>query len=443
MALLLEPQRVSRTSLRQTSRAVLLGLALLSVGASAEEAAPPSVTLEEAIQRALEVSPQVIQAHGEIRAARAAQRSAFGAYLPSASVSGNAGLSSAERFSPDLGTTVSAASSSLRAGVNASWRIFTGFQRRAQRQQADAQSEVATAGIALTRADVIFNVQTVFYDGLRASSLADVARSRMKRAEEGLTAAQKRSAVGSATKSDVLRAELEVNEAQQALLQARTEGEIASYNLGRLIGLEGPATAVGGTEPTFAAVDEKSVVNELLAESPDVRSANASLLSAQAGINAAQSRYYPTLSLSTGADWFNSPFGLSGGRTGWSVGLGLSWSLFDGFAREETVERAEIQETNAAAVLADTSRAVRTAAAQSLGQIRLARERIALAEKAVSVAMEDLRVQQERYTLGVTTILELLTSQQAVVQAETDRINARFDHQLAHAQLESLRGNAP
>jgi outer membrane protein TolC len=58
----------------------------------------------------------------------------------------------------------------------------------------------------------------------------------------------------------------------------------------------------------------------------------------------------------------------------------------------------------------------------------------------VEVAREDYRVQQERYTHGSATILELVSSQIALLQAEYDLINARYDYQIARAQLESLVG---
>jgi outer membrane protein TolC len=56
------------------------------------------------------------------------------------------------------------------------------------------------------------------------------------------------------------------------------------------------------------------------------------------------------------------------------------------------------------------------------------------------VAREDLRVQDERYRLGASTILDLITSQLNLAQAETDEIAARYDYQIARAELEALVG---
>jgi outer membrane protein TolC len=132
----------------------------------------------------------------------------------------------------------------------------------------------------------------------------------------------------------------------------------------------------------------------------------------------------------TQGDWRNS----------WSVRLGLSFPLFDGFAREEGVERARVQETTTSAQLADARRAARADAERLLGALRLASQRIALSEESVKAAEEDLRVQQERYQLGASTMLELLTSQEGLVQEQTDLVSARFSYQLARAELQALAG---
>ncbi len=79
-------------------------------------------------------------------------------------------------------------------------------------------------------------------------------------------------------------------------------------------------------------------------------------------------------------------------------------------------------------------------AEKAVDALALAGQKRVLAEEAVEVAREDLRVQSQRYGLGVSTMLELLTSQQALVTAETNQVGARFDEEIARANLESLLG---
>jgi hypothetical protein len=103
-------------------------------------------------------------------------------------------------------------------------------------------------------------------------------------------------------------------------------------------------------------------------------------------------------------------------------------------ARERAgVEFARLQ-------LDDVRRLARANLERVLGTLETAQQQIELAGQALEVAEEDLRMQQERYRLGVSTILDQVTSQENVVRAEADLIAARYDYQLARAELESLIG---
>ena len=75
-----------------------------------------------------------------------------------------------------------------------------------------------------------------------------------------------------------------------------------------------------------------------------------------------------------------------------------------------------------------------------LAELDAARTRTEITGTSVAAATEDLRVQQERYRLGASTIVDLLTSQEALNQAEVDVVNARFDYLRAKAQIEALIG---
>ena len=76
----------------------------------------------------------------------------------------------------------------------------------------------------------------------------------------------------------------------------------------------------------------------------------------------------------------------------------------------------------------------------ALAQLDAARIQIDITQTSVVAATEDLRVQQERYRLGASTIVDVLTSQEALNQAEVDVVVARFDYLRAKAQIEALIG---
>lgn len=421
------------------------GQAAVSAQTSAAQTAR-AVTLEQALQMAHENNPQVVSATGAISSAQAAERSARGAYLPSLSANAGTSLAGANVFgTPAAGTTLGGTSDAYSAGLSASWDVYTGGRRGAEREAAQAGTRAAQATLTAQRADVSLDVERAFYEVLRTEDLAAVAQSRIQRAQEGQTAAQQRLQLGSATRSDLLRAQLELNTARGALLQAQTERDAARLALGRLVGAEDAVTATRGAESRFEPLGDAeaaALLESVQAEAPMVLAARAQTESAAAGVDAARSQYLPSVSISSGYNWRNENPAWNQSQASWSVGVGVSYPIFNGYQREERVVRARAQQTAAQATLADALRAVRTDAARALGQLRLAEQRIDLAEQAEATAREDLRVQRERYRLGSTTILELLTSQEALVQAETDVVTARYDAQVARAELQALAGRA-
>ncbi|WP_408890574.1 TolC family protein [Myxococcus faecalis] len=402
----------------------------------------PSVSLEEAIARALKTNPAVAQSEGNVTNAAAAERSAVGAYIPTLSASASGSLSSTQRVEPVTGAVINGSADNYSAGLSTGWNVFTGGQRSATREQTKAQSGAASAQLRAQRASAVLEVQRAYYEVLRGTGLENVARSRIERARQNEEAAQRRLAVGSATRSDLLRAQLDHTTARDALRTAETQRASAALALGRLIGAEGAVEAKGteNLDPKPLAVSDETLVSDLEAQAPAVLAAASTLSASAAGVDVAKATYLPTVRLSAGYDWFNQDPSFNGGRTSWNVRLGLSYPIFDGFLREERVQRAKTAEVVSQVQLADTRRAVRTGAHQALNQLRLSADRIGLSEQSVEVAREDLKVQEERYRLGATTILELLTSQENLVQAEINLVSSRFDYRIAHAELEALAG---
>jgi outer membrane protein len=92
------------------------------------------------------------------------------------------------------------------------------------------------------------------------------------------------------------------------------------------------------------------------------------------------------------------------------------------------------------ATAADEQRAVAAELTAQLAELDAATIQIEITLTSVVAATEDLRVQQERYRLGASTIVDVLTSQEALNQAEVDVVVARFDYLRAKASLEALIG---
>src|SRR5437867_1845846 len=165
---------------------------------------------------------------------------------------------------------------------------------------------------------------------------------------------------------------------------------------------------------------------------------------AQAAQRGAWTDYLPSLAASysrTGSGTGDAPV-LAGDNFGYSGALRFSASLplFNQWQREERITQARVAQENAEAGLRDTRLAAVETLTQQLGAFRSAEERVVSQAASVAAAEEDLRVQQQRYAVGGSTILDVLTSQTQLNEARSDLLRARYDQRAAKAQLEALVG---
>jgi outer membrane protein len=427
---------------RLTIIVALAGAAIGATGAVAQDPTP-ALTLEEAIQRSLEHSPQMAQAEGSVHAAEWGQRRASAAFFPTLSMSTGAGMSGSGAPGSGFSLPNGSTSESYSAGLSASMEIYSGGRRGADVNRARADAAAARASLTERQYAIVLSAQRSFFEVARAADLVEVARARVETAEQSLEAAQRRVQLETVTKSDELRAQLEHSRARQALLEAENQLRTASLNLGRLVGNDGPVDVTlteAERTPRPLTVQATEVVELIVSAAPTVFTAEAALRSAEASTRAATSQYHPRVTLSSGYDWSSREASFGAGSTGWSMRLGVSLPLFDGFQRAAGVADSRVRAHTAAVQLSDARRSAEADAERLVGALQVAEDRIALAEEGVGVAEEDLRVQQTRYGVQMATMLDLLPSQTAVVEARQNLVAARYDYQIVRAELEALAG---
>jgi len=416
-----------------------------SAALAALMAAPDSLVLRqrlgevEVVERALAVSPLMAQGQGSLSAARSSGRMARAAFLPSLSATygylRNDATAAAPFARPD-------GQDSYGGGLFTSLDLFTGGRRGADLARGDALERAADAEVVADRYAVSLAARRAFFEELRAEELVRVARARIARAQLNLQHARDRQRAGTATRSDALRAQIELGAGQQQLLAAADTLQAAAYALGRVVGSDEAvgAQAPASLEPRPLPLPDSALVQLALAGAPAVRSADAAAEATHASVRSARTQYIPKLTLSGGYLWANHSPMVGAFRPGWTIGLGSTLPLFNNLQREDVVVRAQAQADLADATAADARRLAHTEALRLLRALRLASAGIALAEQQVSSAQEDLRVQTERYQNGISTMLDALTSQAALVQAELGLVAARHNYQIVRATLEALVG---
>jgi len=428
--------------------AVLMAAPLDARAQVGEEARPISLT--DAIRQAQRNSPAVIQARGLQRNGVAARRSALGAYLPTLNFNmGTAQTKGVQYFQGAL-VPLTGNPWNYNNSISTNLQIFDGFSRYQELKRVGATQVVADLTEVQSRFDAELSVKQQYYAALAARESEAAAKAQLEQADQQLKASAARVAAGVATKSDSLRSVIQVGNAQLAVLTAQNDLRVANASLTRVVGSEVTVTAIAeDTADVLAPIPGEAELEAMLADGPAVLLAGANVEQAKASKRAQKSSYFPTITMSYS---FNLTQGsaafspsdvwlLSGGSPNRkNLNFNLQYPIFNGFTRESQSVNQDVALRNAEAQQRDARLAARANLTSLLRAAQNAEARVRVQLQAIEAADEDLRVQQQRYALGASTLLDLLASQTALNQSRQALIQARFDGRVARAQLAALLG---
>jgi outer membrane protein len=330
-------------------------------------------------------------------------------------------------------------------GLSLNTELFDGGREYFALRAAKATEDAAEASAITTQYNLALDVKRQYYAVLAALEQIDAAHAQTEQAQAQLTSSAAKVRAGVATRSDSLRGVIQVGNAQLAEITAANNLSVANAALSRLVGSATPVTAdPSSVQEQFSALPDSVALAGLALRGPAVAQAEANLAAAKQLKKAAKGSYLPSLNMSysrsgsgvdNGFGLGNDPFSYNG-----RLSFSLSYPVFNGFAREEATVRADVAETNAEAQLRDAKLAANQSLAEYLGSLRSAAARVRVQTASVNAAQEDVRVQQQRYTIGASTLLDLLNSQATLQQAQSALISARYDYRIARAQIETLIG---
>ncbi|MGZ3373238.1 MAG: TolC family protein [Gemmatimonadaceae bacterium] len=448
-----------KTPLRLLTVIVLASLAVPSLGAQVLKPglqpgmarAPDSarkISLAEAVQMAQQNSPEAIQAEGTERTSKAARTAAVGAILPNATLSAGhvvqlgGGLT---RLNQNGEQITVAQKPTNNTGLSLNMTLFDGGQRLYDLRTANYQIAAAEANRVAVKYNVALGVKQQYFAVLAAIESQDAADLQMAQAAEQFKSSVARVRAGAATRSDSLRGVIQIGNAQLAQITAASAKEAAEAALTRLVGSPVPVTAdPASVQENMAALPDSAQLAVLALTGPAVQQAQANLDVAEESRKASKATYLPSLSASysrtgSGTDpqfgFGSDPYTYSG-----RLSFQLSYPIFNNFQREQQVVVAKVAEINAQSSLRDSQLAAVSTLTQNIGALRSASQRVAIQVASVAAAKEDVRVQQQRYNIGASVMLDLVTSQAALATAEQALIQARYDYRIARAQLEALIG---
>jgi outer membrane protein len=427
-----------------TAQRIAFMLLWLAVSASFSVAqTPPRLTLKDAEQRALAGHPDIAGAQAAAQALQQTVREVKSAYWPGVfgNVTGAAASPEGARITAGALNNPSIFDR-LATGVIAS-QLVTDFGRtndlvQSQKLRAGAQEQDVT----LVRAEVLLDVDRSYFDVLRAQAVERVARQTVDARQ--LVVDQVTALTNSGLRSglDLSFARVNLSQTQLLLVQAQGDVQSAFASLNTAMGAPQTSTYQLVEEPFAApsADDVSATIAQALRDRPDVAAERLSAQAAARFADAERALLLPVVSAVAVAGV--TPYRDSAlGEHYAAAGFNVTVPVFNGGLFSARHAEAAYRAQAADATLRDLENRVTRDVTIAWVQTRTAYQRVDLTNQLVAQASDALDLAQQRYAMGLSSIVELTQAQLNKTQADIDLASARFDYQSKTAALRFQTGS--
>lgn len=410
------------------------------------ETARRDLSLDQAVEIALEDNPDVRSSRFRFDATRAGLWEAYGNFLPQLNLSSGVQKSGAGQFVIGGVVFPNVKTFTTFYEFDVTHRLFDAGRDFLRLDVAHAERRAADAQLEADRLRIAGDVKRAYVAALAADALRGQREREIEDRNKRLELAKARYELGSVTRSDVLQAQIALSQAEIDRVTASKDIQTAKLDLLRAMGVEADPDSVRLVQelqvfdPTF---DPDSLVQLALRDSPTLTQLRAVREQRASESWIAKSAYLPTLQAE--ASWSSSvsdtsEFLFRDFDTRPFYSLSLNWELFGGFTRYNETSRAKAE-------LRAAEEAVRAAELAAEATVRQAHLDLLTAyqthlskKESVELAQTELELAQERYRIGALSFPDLLASQVTYTAAETDFIRSGFDFFAALIALEETSG---
>lgn len=433
---------------------------ILSLFLSANLFAQETLTLDEAISIALQRNSNLIKSENLRSYDKANVKSAYGDLLPSLGLSGSWNWNRVEdaggqqvNFLGDLVETPASNTESRNYSVSAGGSIvlFDGLSNYARISQAENDYEASEFNLNKLKQDVVYTTTFYYYGTISAGELVKVREDNVKFNEKLLETIKERNKLGSIPIADVYTQQVSVGNAQLLLIQSQNDYENAKNNLLNYLALDifdqyelvDPYGDLENNQDEnflekFSNIE--ALVEEALTNRYDYQSQLLEVESANKGKTIALSGMLPRLSGNYGYSTSGTKPSSLFDRDNYSAGLTLSLPIFSNWDTEASMQLAEVSYQNTLEDLAALERTIKMEVQESYLNLVASKKQLEVTKSNMVAARENRRVNNERYSLGSGTILDVFQSDKNYTQALTDNISARFEYSQNRDRLMNALG---
>ena len=410
----------------------MLATGLLVLNTAITLAAAPELSLDDSIILAMKNNPSIQIAIADEEKAMWGIKENEAGRLPTLSLTSSSNRS--------LNVPGSSPNDSFSTSLRLNWSLYTGGRVEGQIDQAKRSAHIASLGVTKAEEQIRLDTTTAYFTILQGRNVVKVNQQTVDNLTEHLKNVQVQYQVGTVAKSDVLRSEVELANAQQNLIKAQNTYELAIASFNNVTGMPLDSINTMKDDLTYVKYDLSLDDSIKMAQQkrPEIVQSQDSIDIAKTGIRIADSGRLPTVAVSANDGISGSTF--PGQNNNWSVGISASWNLFDGGVTNAKVKQAKANEDKVTVSDKQIRDGIELEVRQAYLSMKEAEARIGTSQVAVSKAEEDLKASQAKYYAGVGTHIDVIDAQTALTQANTNTTQASYDYNVNKAKLEKAIG---
>jgi len=406
-------------------------------------AAVQRVSFADAIRAALARGREARMAEQDVRIAEQGRARAGARYLPRVDAGADYTVLSEPPSIILQGREVQTMDRNVtRARATAAQTIYDFGKTSSRVSQAEARIDTTAGQSEATRSRLAMDAIAAFLSAKRAEELMSVAEESLATARDYRKVANDQYELGVVAKNDVLAADVQVANAEAALIAAENQVELTRSRLALRMGYPGDRTVLPGAEevpvPAEPVPSQEDSLNAAMEKRPEIRAQTAFVRDGEASADSARAEYAPTLFGQGGYSYETNSFNPF--KSVFSLVVGGTVNLFagggDAAARREALLTVDRRKESLALLRDEIALGVKSA---HLATIE-ADKRKAVAGTAVARAEENLRIQNDRYKEGLAISTEVLDAQTLLTRAKVDLRNAAFDLVEARYRVLYARG---
>lgn len=327
--------------------------------------------------------------------------------------------------------------------ITASVPLYTGGKIESIIDQANLGLSVSELQITAAKQQLKLETSIGYYNVMQCQTLLEVARQTVEDFSAHLKRVQKMYDTGVVPWHDVLQTKVRLANAENNLVKAQNNYDLATYSLNKTIGLP-LHSEIKLTEPLTdkqATSTDGDITAYGLAHRPEIAQTQASIKIEQAQVQIAKSEQRPTVLLTGTMAWADTGFAGTDNKN-WTAMVVTQINLFDSGNTKAKVKKAQFGVLAAQKQLRQAQDNISLEINDAYLSIQEAEKRIATNKIAVEEAGVNFKIAQRRYSAGVGTNLDVMDAELALNQAKTNLINALYDYNTSKARLDKAMGTS-